>query len=138
MRPEYSYNRIQQYINECQRSPEFGSGKATIRIDLDNQDYIISLLEACAQTYSQYSDDEHCKKAEWFNNAVIDARRKKEQYAKKLEEAKTANANNIMKSMLCLGVCGLAFAICLFVDMNGLIKVALVIGAVVLGYFIMK
>ena len=84
--PEYSYDRIQSFINTCRRSSPFKYGKTAIRIDMDNQEYIIDLLEACSQKYSQYSDENRCNKAKWFKNAANEARRRKEQYAKMLEE----------------------------------------------------
>ena len=58
-----------------------------IVIDLDNQEYIIALLEACSEKYSKHEDvEEHHKKAEWYKEAAIEAKKRKEQYTTKLEK----------------------------------------------------
>lgn len=82
--PEAAYNEIQIHIKATQRNLSFHQGQ--INIDLENQEFIISLLEECAKYYSEFSSEKFHQKAEWFKNAAIEARQKKEQYAKKLEE----------------------------------------------------
>lgn len=86
--PEQTYESIQRRIKITKDSIVFKYTNATIIIDLDNQEYLISLLEECSKRYSKYSSEEYLKKAEWFKNAAIEARRRKEQYAKTLEETR--------------------------------------------------
>ena len=85
--PEMAYDQIQLHIRTTRNSLAFKYTNAPIVIDLDNQEYIIEVLEECAKRYSKYTYDEAVKKAEWYKNAAIEARRRKEQYAKQLEEA---------------------------------------------------
>ena len=86
---EDAYKQIQLHIQSTKRCLQFCTN-VQITIDLDNQEYIISVLEECSKKYDEYykkySLEEYRQKAEWFKNAAIEARQKKEQYAKKLEE----------------------------------------------------
>ena len=86
--PEMAYEQIQLHIRVTKNSFSFQYAHGQITIDLDNQDYIIALLEACSKWYSEYSYDEAKKKAEWYRNAANEARRRKELHAKELEEAR--------------------------------------------------
>lgn len=91
--PESAFNQIQLHIRTTKNSLVFKYTNHKIVIDLDNQEYIISVLEACAKRYKADSPvEEHRKKAEWFKNAAIDARQRKEQYAKELEETRKREA----------------------------------------------
>ena len=95
---EGAYQQIQISIRATKQSLSLCTN-AYIIIDLDNQEYIIDVLEECAKRYSQssynealkqynkYSYDEAVKKAEWYKNAATEARQRKERYAKELEEA---------------------------------------------------
>ena len=105
---EAAYKQIQIYIRGVKQSLQFCTN-AKIVIDLDNQEYIINVLEECAKKYSQslnnealkqynkYSYDEVIEKAQWFNNAAIEARRKKEQYTKELEEKRIKEKKELEK-----------------------------------------
>jgi hypothetical protein len=91
--PEHTYERIQTQIKIYRDSVSFTRpNDPPIVIDLDNQEYIISLLEECSKRYSQYSSEKYLQKAEWFKNAAIEARRRKERYAKELEENRIKEA----------------------------------------------
>jgi len=86
---EAAYKQIQLRIKSTKRSLQFCTNVQII-IDLDNQEYIISILEECSKKYEEYykkySIEEDYQKAEWFKNAAIEARQKKERYEKGLEE----------------------------------------------------
>lgn len=85
--PEHVYEQIQMYIWVTQRDPAFKSANGRIIIDLDNQEYIIAVLEECAKRYSEQSPvEEHREKAKFFKNAAIEARKRQEQYIVELEE----------------------------------------------------
>ncbi len=86
--PEMAYEQIQLHIRVTKNSFSFQYAHGQIAIDLDNQEYIIALLEACSKWYSKYSYDEANKKTEWYKNVAIEARRRKELYAKELEETR--------------------------------------------------
>ena len=91
--PEHTYERIQTQIKIYRDSVSFTRpNDPPIVIDLDNQEYIISLLEECSKRYSQYSNDEFRQKSQWFKSAAVEARRRKEQYAKELEETRIREA----------------------------------------------
>lgn len=100
--PELAYERIQIQIkaanNHC-----FANGQ--IVIDLDNQEYIIAVLEACAKRYSERTYDEAVKKAAWYKNAAIEARQRKEQYAKELEETRIREAEEQEKQQTMNNIC---------------------------------
>ena len=57
---------------------------------MDNQEYIIELLDACSKYYSDNSEsnEEYLQKAEWYTKAAIEARKKKDIYVKELEETR--------------------------------------------------
>ena len=84
---EAAYKQIQIHIRATKQSLQFCTNPQIV-IDLDNQEYIIDVLEECAKRYGKYTYDEAIKKAEWYKNAAIEARQKKEQYAKELEESR--------------------------------------------------
>lgn len=84
---EMAYEQIQLQIKITKDSLSFRQANGQIVLDLDNQEYIISVLEECAKRYSKYKNvEEYRKKAEWFNNAAIEARRKKEQFSRELKD----------------------------------------------------
>ena len=90
---EMAYEQIERHIKVIKKSYSFEAANGQIVIDLDNQEYIIAVLEECAKQFSKYeSVEKYRKKAEWYKNAAVEARRKKELYAKELEE------NHIRKS----------------------------------------
>ena len=93
---EQAYNQIKFQISVTKNSYFFKSAHGQIVIDLDNQEYIISLLEECAKNYYQYykkyRKEEQRQKAEWFKNAAVEARRRKERYVKELEENRIKEA----------------------------------------------
>ena len=88
---EGAYQQIQIRIRATKQSLSLCSN-AYIIIDLDNQEYIIDVLEECAKRYSKYTYDEAVKKAEWYKNAATEARQRKERYAKELEETRIREA----------------------------------------------
>lgn len=91
--PEIAYEQIQLHISVTKKSFSFQSANGQIVIDIDNQEYIIEILEECAKFYSQYESlEEYRTKAEWFKKAATEARRRKEQYAKVLEENRIREA----------------------------------------------
>ena len=83
-----AYDQIKLHINIAQNSYPFRCGRGQIIIDLDNQEYIIAVLEACANWYSRFKYPEAQQKAEWYKNAAVEARQRKELFAKQLEEAR--------------------------------------------------
>ena len=89
---EQAYEQIKLQINVTKNSFSFQYAHGQIVIDLDNQDYIIAVLEECAKKYteyySKYSDEEYLRKSEWYKSAAIEAQKKKELYRKQLEETK--------------------------------------------------
>ena len=90
--PEMAYDQIQLHIRTTRNSFVFKHTNAPIVIDLDNQEYIIDLLEACSKCYGKYSHDDAKKKSQWYKNAAIEARQKKDQYARDLEEKRIKEA----------------------------------------------
>ena len=109
--PEMAYDQIQLHIRTTRNSFVFKHTNAPIVIDLDNQEYIISVLEACAKRYSEQSPvEEYRNKAKFFKNAAVEARKRKEQYAKELEETRIKEAQerekqqNISNVLLVLGL----------------------------------
>lgn len=97
--PEMAYKQIQLHISVTKDSFAFKYAHGGIVIDLDNQEYIIALLEECAKYYSKYeSVQEYCQKAEWYKTAATEARRRKELYAKELEEARLREAKQREKN----------------------------------------
>ena len=91
---EEAYNQIKLHINVTKNSFSFQYAHGQIVIDIDNQEYIIQVLEACAERYSKYDNvEEYHKKAEWYKNAAIEARRKKEEYEQELEVTRVAEEN---------------------------------------------
>ena len=90
--PELAYQKIQLHIRVTKNSYSFQYAHGQITIDLDNQEYIIALLEACSEWYSKYSYDEAKQKTEWYKNAADEARRRKALYAKELEATRIQEA----------------------------------------------
>lgn len=91
--PEKAYEQIQLHIRVTKNSFSFQYAHGQIVLDLDNQEYIIAILEECAKRFSQYdSVEKYRQKAEWYKNAAIEARRRKELYAKDLEETRIREA----------------------------------------------
>ena len=86
--PEAAYEQIQRHIKATKNLLVFKHTDAPIVIDLDNQEYIIELLEACSKLYSNYSYEEAQTKTQWYKNAAIEARKRKEQYAIKIEQTR--------------------------------------------------
>lgn len=94
---ESAYNQIQLHIKFVKNSYPFNCSRGQIVIDLDNQDYIIVLLEECSRWYSNYSDEESQKKTKWYKEASLEARRRKQLYAKQLEETRMREAKEKAK-----------------------------------------
>ena len=87
--PDMAFEQIKLHIKTTQESFSFKSSHGQILIDLDNQEYIILLLEECAKKFSKYKDNkEYIQKAIWYRNAAKEAQNRKEQYAKQLEETR--------------------------------------------------
>ena len=90
---EMAYEKIQSYVRITKDSFPFRCKNGQIIIDIDNQEYIIAVLEECAKQYSKYDTLEtYRQKAEWYKNAADEARRQKELYAKELEELRIKEA----------------------------------------------
>lgn len=90
--PEMAFEKIKLHIQTTQKDFSFRYAHGQILIDLDNQDYIIELLEACEKRFSQHSIvEEYRKKAEWYKSAANEAKRRKEEYIKKCEEERILN-----------------------------------------------
>lgn len=86
---EMAYEQIERHIKVIKKSYSFEAANGQILIDLDNQEYIIAVLEECAKQFSKYeSVEKYRQKAQWYKNAAIEAKRRKEQYAKELEETR--------------------------------------------------
>lgn len=84
--PEMAYEQIQLHIKTTKNSLAFKYTDGQIVIDLDNQEYIIEVLEECAKRFSKYEAvEEYRKKSEWYKNATAEARRRKEIYVKEAE-----------------------------------------------------
>lgn len=90
--PELAFESIQRSISVTKDSFAMRYANGQIVIDLDNQEYIVALLEECSKSYSQYSHDSAKQKAEWFKNASIEARRRMEICAKELEATRIREA----------------------------------------------
>lgn len=56
---------------------------------MNKYNVILKLLKACSKLYSNYSYEEARKKTEWHKSTAIEPRKRKERYAKELEEART-------------------------------------------------
>ena len=93
---ELAFNQIKQKIHLSKNSYFFKSANGQIVIDLDNQEYIISLLEECAKKYDEYykeyKKEEQRQKAVWFKKTAIEARQRKERCARELEETRIREA----------------------------------------------
>lgn len=90
---EMAFEQIQLHIKVTKKSYPFQSANGQIVIDLDNQEYIIAILEECAKKFSQYeSVEKYRQKAEWYKNSAIEVRKRTEQYAKELEETRIREA----------------------------------------------
>lgn len=90
---ESAFEKIQLHIRTVTKSYSFQAANGQIVLDLDNQEYIIDLLEECAKYFSQYkSVEKYRQKAEWYKNAAIEAKLRKEQYAKELEVTRLKEA----------------------------------------------
>lgn len=90
--PEMAYEQIKLHINITRNSFSFQHANGQIVLDLDNQEYIIALLEACSKWYGKHPYGEDRKKAEWYKNAAIEARRQKDLYTQELEENRIREA----------------------------------------------
>ena len=97
MLAERTLNEIQNHIKRLKRDLLFEYSQGNIVIELDNQEYIIALLEKCADDYSKCSYEEAVNKAQWYRTAVIEAQRRKEQYLSALQEARIKAAEEERK-----------------------------------------
>jgi hypothetical protein len=116
MLSDMAYDEVKRSINFTRKSYPFNCSRGEIIIDLDNQEYIISLLEACAKKYESYSGVDSKKKADWFRKAAVEAKIKKEQYTKvlaqkELEKQRQESAGCVI---LCIGLI-LLFLFVLFI-----------------------
>jgi len=90
---DMAYEQIERHIKVIKKSYSFEAANGQIVIDLDNQEYIFSVLEECAKQFSKYeSVEKYRQKAEWYKNAVVEARRRKELYSKELEGTRIREA----------------------------------------------
>ena len=74
--PEYIYERIKSAVDVTMKAYPFNCGRGNIVLDLDNQKYIIAILEKCAEVYEIKSP----QKAKWFKNAATEARGLEKKY----------------------------------------------------------
>lgn len=86
--PEEAYKKIKRQINAIQRSWSFQYAHGQIIIDIDNQDYIIDILEACSKYCNGKGEiyEEYRQRAEWYKNAASEAKKRKSLYVEELEE----------------------------------------------------
>ena len=71
--PETVYKKIELRIKNTKNSLSFQRLNEQIILDLDNQEYIILLLEACAKQYSRNSPvEEHKRKYELSSENAIE------------------------------------------------------------------
>lgn len=104
--PEMAYEQIQLHIKTTKNSIAFKCANGQIILDLDNQEYIIAVLEECAKRFSKYEAvEKYREKAEWYKNAAVEARRKKELYAKELEESRIREAKEREKQKTMGNIC---------------------------------
>lgn len=92
---EESYEKIKCHISfAASRYPSNGSYEH-IRIDLDNQKYIISVLEECAKICSQKPEEASRKRAEEYNQALTTIKNRYNAALIRREEQKTTDAGCI-------------------------------------------
>lgn len=104
--PEMAYEQIQIHIKVTQNSLAFKCANGQIVLDLDNQEYIIAVLEECAKRFSKYEAvEKYREKAEWYKNAAVEARRKKELYANELEASRIREAKEREKQKTMGNIC---------------------------------
>lgn len=90
--PEYIYERIKLAIDGTMKEYPFSCGRGQVVLDLDNQKYIIAILEKCAVAYSTKSP----QKAAWYKNAADEARgleKKYEEMRRREKEEKEKQEN---------------------------------------------
>ena len=91
--PEMALDQVKLHIRVTQNSFPFQKAYGRIVIDLDNQDYIIELLEKCADSYLPYTSvDQFRQKVETYRNEAAEAKRRRAIHAKALEEAQAREA----------------------------------------------
>lgn len=80
----WAFDEVHQCITRASKSYPFNCSRGEIIIELDNQDYLIELLEECAKQYTnrriKFYLSEEGKDAEWYKNAAIEARRLRTKY----------------------------------------------------------
>ena len=89
---EMAYEQIHRRINIAKKSYPFNFSCKQMSLDLDNQEYIIDLLEACSKWYSKYNYAEAKRKAEWYKRASLEARLIKALYIKQRKDIHAAEA----------------------------------------------
>ena len=88
---EEAYEKIRCHIGfAANRYPSNGS-RQYIVIDLDNQEYIIGLLEKSAKMYGEQTDESSQRKAEVYRSVVIEAKKRYEEQC--IEEKKQEKIN---------------------------------------------
>lgn len=91
-----TYDEIDQLISSTANAP--GNSAFAIDIDMDNQEYIIELLEECSKRCRKLSYKEARLDAAWYKDAAIEARKRKEQYAIRLEEKRISEEKDRKQS----------------------------------------
>lgn len=95
--PEWALEQIQIRIRATETAFTHSGKPTKIILDLDNYDYIIALLEACAKNALNSAEEVSCNpgvankyraKAETYNNLAATAKRKKEDRNKEIEAAR--------------------------------------------------
>lgn len=84
-----TYDEIEQLISSTANAP--GNSAFAIDIDMDNQEYIIELLEECSKRCRKSPNKEDRLYAAWYKDAAFEARKRKEQYAIQLEEKRISD-----------------------------------------------
>ena len=93
MLPETALKQIKIHITATKKCFGFQYANGQIIIDLDNQEYIVELLQACERECRKYDNvEEYRKKAEWYRNKAAEAKRRKERYANELAATRIKEA----------------------------------------------
>ena len=90
--PDRALEEIKMNIENTKKNFSLYNAYGRVVIDLENQDYIIALLDACEK---KYRDDERLpgfqEQADWYKAKATELRRRREKYANKLNDEKIQN-----------------------------------------------
>lgn len=112
--PETTYEQIKLLVQQTRNDPSFQCARGHIIIAQDNQEYMINLLEACAEWYSKYPDAESKNKANRYKRAAKEAR----EIAKNLEETRIREEAKEKRTTLILLVVAIISLIFIMIRLN--------------------